>query len=180
MGLDKIRQEIDQIDVQLKDLFLKRMELSGQVIEEKKQTGGAVYAPKREQEILELRSSGVEAEYVPECQAFFKQIMGISRTYQYSKMAEQAEALANLPAGEGEAELQFFCETGSGQPVVFLEAAVLAGLKPEKITTEEKQEGENICRIRLSGDFSGELAKAAVLQVLEEGTSAMITYTTTF
>ncbi len=62
MGLDKIRQEIDTVDKQMRKLFLRRMELSGQVIEEKKKTGDTVYVPKREAEIIARRMEGVEAE----------------------------------------------------------------------------------------------------------------------
>ena len=59
MGLDKIRQEIDRTDAQLKGLFLERMDLSRQVAEEKIRTGGAVYAPEREQNILARRTEGM-------------------------------------------------------------------------------------------------------------------------
>jgi len=51
MGLDEIRQKIDVIDTQMKELFLARMDLSAQVIAVKKENGGAVYVPEREKEI---------------------------------------------------------------------------------------------------------------------------------
>ena len=40
MGLEEIRQKIDEIDTQMKELFLARMDLSAQVIAVKKKTAG--------------------------------------------------------------------------------------------------------------------------------------------
>ena len=71
MELKEIRQKIDAVDGQMKELFLKRMELSGRVAEAKRRTGGAVYVKEREAEVLALRSDGVSAELIPECTAFF-------------------------------------------------------------------------------------------------------------
>ena len=39
MELKEIRQKIDAVDGQMKELFLKRMELSGRVAEAKRRTG---------------------------------------------------------------------------------------------------------------------------------------------
>ena len=64
MGLKQIREEIDAIDSQMKELFQTRMELSRQVIESKKQTKAAVYVPEREQEVLETCSDKVAEELV--------------------------------------------------------------------------------------------------------------------
>ena len=52
MELKEIRQKIDAVDGQMKELFLKRMELSGRVAEAKRRTGGAVYVKEREAEVL--------------------------------------------------------------------------------------------------------------------------------
>ena len=92
MGLDEIRQKIDvSIDTQMKELFLARMDLSAQVIAVKKVNGGAVYVPEREKEVIEKRSAQVETEKLPEYQMFVRQVMAISRTYQYAQIADMAE-----------------------------------------------------------------------------------------
>ncbi|MBO5373815.1 MAG: chorismate mutase [Lachnospiraceae bacterium] len=167
MGLDKIRQEIDEVDTQMKALFLKRMELAYQVVEAKKQTGGAVYVPEREQAIITARSSDVEQELLPEYQSFIKQLMGISRTYQYSKLIDQTEKLKDLPKGMGEVTLEFAYSAKTDHFAVCLNAVSLAGLTVKEIMIEEK-ENKPICRLCLSGDFSNETAKAAVLLIVEE------------
>ena len=109
MDLGGIRQKIDQVDQQMKHLFLERMGYSAQVVQVKKQLGGSVYVPKREQEILTLRQQGVQKEQVLECREFFRQMMGLSRTYQYSKLVEGNADLLGLPDGVGEVGLEFSC-----------------------------------------------------------------------
>ena len=51
--LGKLREEIDQIDGELLPLFLRRMDCSQRVAQLKKEAGMAVFAPQREQAILE-------------------------------------------------------------------------------------------------------------------------------
>lgn len=166
MELEKIRQNIDQIDQQMKELFLARMDCSRQVAQAKQQTGGSVYVPEREAEIIKERTAGVEEEKLPEYRAFLTQIMQISRTYQYSKLAEGEEALARLPFQTAGISLEFFCRDGRL-------AAVLGTLALAEITVEhikEKSRGGDgaVYVLSLAGDFSGELARGAILQVIKE------------
>ena len=179
MDLEEIRRGINQVDEQMKELFLERMQYSARVVEAKKQTKGTVFVPEREQEILRLRKEGVEEELVRECRAFFKQLMGISRTYQYSKLSEGDERLAGLPDEEGKVTLEFRCGRKDGELSSVLNAVVLAGLIVEEMTVSEcsaeyAQEEWLSCRLRLAGNFSGMLAKAAVLQILEEMKEAVM------
>ncbi len=172
MDLDKIRQEIDQIDEQMKQLFGKRMDLARQVAETKMRTGAAVYAPVRERQIIEARTMG-DSKYLVQSRAFFRQMMEISRSYQYFMMAKQAKELADLPAGEGTAEISFCCGASDGQPVVFLHAAQMAGLEIKEFTVKEENE-QLCCRLRLFGDFSSDFALGAVLQMLKENKTTVI------
>lgn len=173
MGLDEIRRQIDSVDGQMKQLFLQRMDLADQVAGEKKHTGAAVYAPKREEEVLCARTDKTEEAYYPECLAFFKQMMEISRLHQYSKLADPADDLKALPAGEGEAVVEFFCTANDRQLAVFLNAAAIANLTVKNLTVKE-EEGKVFCRLFLAGDFSSDLARGAVLQMLKENESASI------
>ena len=168
MGLDKIRQEIDQIDTQMKELFLARMELSRQVIEEKKKTGGAVYVPSREAEVIQNRSVGVEEEKLPEYQMLIKQVMGISRTYQYSKIADVAEEIANLPKGEGAVTMEVFEKKGEARLITMLDAVVLSNLSIEKLSESNRTESGVTYQLTVAGDFSDPLAKGAILQICSE------------
>lgn len=174
MGLDEIRAEIDGIDEEMQKLFLRRMALSLRVAETKKLTGADVYVPKREQEILNARAEGVPEELKSECRAFFAQMMEISRTYQYSKMTEGSGLLKDLPKEEKTIEIRFFCPSKSRQLSVFVNAAALAGLNLKNVETKRMEDGME-CRILLSGDFSEDLARGVVLQILKENETAVLT-----
>ena len=159
MGLKQIREEIDAIDSQMKELFQTRMELSRQVIESKKQTKAAVYVPEREQEVLETCSDKVAEELVSGIKAFFRKIMEISRSYQYAQLVEEDAELKKLPQKEGSVSLSFDCPQGRWPPY--------SELTLEEILAERQGDACH-CRIRISGDFSVESAKAAALFVRKE------------
>jgi len=166
MGLDDIRQKIDAVDTQMKKLFLERMELAYQVVETKKQTGGKVYVPEREKEIIANRSKDVDAEYIAEYKALIKQMMAISRTYQYSQL-EDAQKMLKLPEGVGEVTVTIPMTENGENIAVCMNAILLAGLQMCEMQTVEKENGK-VCKMRVQGDFSKTKAKAAILMITEE------------
>ena len=80
--LGKLREEIDQIDGELLPLFLRRMDCSQRVAQLKKEAGMAVFAPQREQAILDRvrRRAGKEGEAAA---SLYSSIMAISRAKQH-------------------------------------------------------------------------------------------------
>ena len=52
MTLEEVRNEIDEIDTNMKPLFLRRMKCGKHVAEVKAQTGGDVFVLERELEII--------------------------------------------------------------------------------------------------------------------------------
>lgn len=93
MNLKEIRQQIDIVDEQLLDLFLKRMELSGQVAQYKIKNNMPVLNREREEEILSdvSKKSG---EFSRETALLFEALMDLSRVSQYKKMAKIQPLLA--------------------------------------------------------------------------------------
>ena len=81
-------------------------------------------------------------------------------------MEEDAE-LKKLPQKEGSVSLSFDCPQGSGQFASCLSVLTDSGLTPEEILAERQGDACH-CRIRISGDFSVESAKAAALFVRKE------------
>lgn len=79
------RQQIDEIDSQIVELFEKRMEVANEVAKYKLETGKAVFDKEREEQKLEklgaLSHGAFNERAVKE---LFSQIMSISRKYQYS------------------------------------------------------------------------------------------------
>ncbi len=83
MTLDEVRQQIDQVDNEIRRLFTERMGLADQVARIKAQTGDSIYKPEREAVILENQSKDMAPEIVSEYKALVKRIMEVSRKYQY-------------------------------------------------------------------------------------------------
>ena len=89
-----IREEIDAIDAQLLPLFLKRMQCAERVAEIKRGAGIPVYAPQREQEILD-RVQEKAGAYGPSARALYSAMMAISRARQH-QLLEGAKGLREL------------------------------------------------------------------------------------
>ena len=88
MNLEKLRQEINQIDDDLVVLLEKLMNLVNQVAAYKQETGKAVLDTKREEVILGRVADHVENPiYKDTILATFKDILKNSRAYQEKKKA---------------------------------------------------------------------------------------------
>ncbi|MHC1723322.1 MAG: bifunctional chorismate mutase/prephenate dehydratase [Aminipila sp.] len=82
MTLKKLRDEIDNIDTKIIELFVKRMSLSKQVAEEKKASGTAILNTKREKEILAKVSDLAGNSLDRYARILYNTIFDVSRSYQ--------------------------------------------------------------------------------------------------
>ena len=80
--LNEVRREIDQIDEELVQLFLKRLAASRQVAIAKREHGGAVTDPAREREILTRVSEAAGPENENAARLFFSTLFAISKALQ--------------------------------------------------------------------------------------------------
>lgn len=85
MTLDDLRLEIDKIDLQLKELFKKRMSISEKVAEIKSKTGDKILKPQREVQVIDKLTEDIPLDLKLEYISFIKKIMEVSRTFQYRK-----------------------------------------------------------------------------------------------
>ena len=67
MDLTELRQQIDQVDAQMVELFEKRMDICRQVAEYKIETGKKVFDPVREKEKIEKVRSLAHTEFTGRC-----------------------------------------------------------------------------------------------------------------
>ena len=84
--LEEIRSRIDEVDQQMKELFMQRMELSDEVAELKAKNGGTVYQPGREKAMLDRLAVSVEPRFQESYIRFLKGILAISKDYQNEKL----------------------------------------------------------------------------------------------
>ena len=89
MSLQKIREQLDDIDEQILSLYERRMELCEQVGKDKLRTGKKVYDRKREEEKLAVLSEKASNERNKKgIRELFEQIMSMSRKLQYQILGE--------------------------------------------------------------------------------------------
>ena len=97
MDLMQLREQIDEIDSSIVELYERRMDISSQVADYKIETGKKVFDREREVEKLrkvkELTHNEFNAHGIQE---LFEQIMSVSRKLQYRKLAEKG-SLGRLP-----------------------------------------------------------------------------------
>lgn len=97
MDLLKLREQIDEIDKQIVDLYEKRMDISRQVAEFKIKNGKKVFDKAREEEKLRKVKSLTHNEFNSQgIEELFEQIMSMSRKLQYRLLAQHG-SMGNLP-----------------------------------------------------------------------------------
>lgn len=94
VDLAESRAKIDEIDRQITKLFEERMEVANDVAAYKRSTGKKVYDPERENEkIRTLRGLAGNAFNETAVEDLFRQIMSISRKYQYQMLGTNANEI---------------------------------------------------------------------------------------
>ena len=104
MDLKEIRSQIDDIDCELVSLFNKRMALSLQVADYKKENQLPIYVPAREREILLDVATKAGPEMANYTRVLYSMIFELSRSYQSKQNAELSslyktitESIENTP-----------------------------------------------------------------------------------
>ena len=88
MTLSDLRNRIDDIDLQIKELFLKRMKVAEEVAECKSRTGDKILKPEREDEVIDRLTADMDDEMKLSYASFLKKVMEVSRTFQYRRLLE--------------------------------------------------------------------------------------------
>lgn len=97
MDLTDLREQIDNIDKQIVELYEQRMDISRQVAEYKIETGKKVFDKEREEEKLRKVKSLTHTEFNSlGIEELFEQIMSMSRKLQYKMLTEKG-SMGRLP-----------------------------------------------------------------------------------
>ncbi len=108
--LKELRSEIDDIDRELVSLFKKRMEVSANVAEYKRQSGMRVLDPSRERALLTKVGELSGEEFEDYTKTLYSTILDISRSYQHKCLGETA-ALAELISNAEQNTAKLFPES---------------------------------------------------------------------
>lgn len=86
MELNELRSQINEIDLQMQELFTKRMAVAQQVADFKIGKGMPVFQPEREAEILERVSASAPEGLENATRIYFQTLMDISKCKQFEKV----------------------------------------------------------------------------------------------
>lgn len=113
MNLEDLRSEIDKIDDDILNLFLKRMEISSKVANYKKENKIAVMQKGREREILKKVGQKSGSEMADYSRMLFTTLMDLSKSYQNKRNAEKSGQLSEKIAKALKNTPQIFPHTGT-------------------------------------------------------------------
>lgn len=98
MELENLRNEIDQIDNELVELFVKRMQIAEQVADIKKTQNLPIYVPAREREILQKVAGLAGPDMANYTRVLYSMLFELSRSYQSKRNTEQTELYRQITA----------------------------------------------------------------------------------
>ena len=91
MDLSQLREQIDQIDTDLVQLFTARMKLAEEVADYKKENNLPIYVPAREREILQSVAEKAGPEMANYTRVLYSMLFELSRSYQKKKTAQTTD-----------------------------------------------------------------------------------------
>lgn len=95
-SLEKIREKINETDNSIAKLFEERMELAAQVAEEKKKSGGRIYSPKREREIVNRLTENCGEGTKVYLKTLYNTVFNLSRSYQAKIIYEDSKTAKKI------------------------------------------------------------------------------------
>ena len=107
MDLKDIRAQIDAVDDELVQLFVKRMNLSAQVADYKKANNMPIYIPAREREILQDVAAKAGPEMANYTRVLYSMLFELSRSYQSKRNSEITPLYQNITASIDKTEKLF-------------------------------------------------------------------------
>lgn len=177
MNLDEIRVKIDEIDTQMKPLFVERMGCSRRVAEAKAEMGSdSIFVLERELAIIEKRAADVDAGIYDEYVAFLRYLMSVSRRYQYGILTGlQDKVLKSELESSGldgnvehnQVKIEFSCRKEAGDLNLFMNMARLNQI-PIDAMNLVTQEGRQKVEMVLDGSLKEENMRQFLCQTAKE------------
>lgn len=96
MELKDLREQIDTVDDELVNLFVKRMQLSAKIADYKKANNLPIYVPAREREILQEVAEKSGAEMSNYTRVLYSMLFELSRSYQRKRNTETTPLYRNI------------------------------------------------------------------------------------
>ena len=104
LDLTKLREEINETDREIVELFKKRMNIAASVAEYKKQKGLPVLDAARERALLARISDMAGEEFEGYARTLYHTMLDVSRAYQYTKLNSHSEVYEDIKASMSKTE----------------------------------------------------------------------------
>ena len=98
LDLNELRQQINECDEKMVELFKNRMTVAASVAEYKKQNGLPVLDAERERALLSRISDMAGEEFDVYARTVYHTMLDVSRAYQYTKLNQSSEVYENIKA----------------------------------------------------------------------------------
>ncbi len=96
MELQELRNQIDEIDRELVELFMRRMNVSAEVAEYKRRTGMNVLDASRERALLSKVSDLAGEEFEEYTRTLYGTILELSRSYQHKRLGDTSKLYGEI------------------------------------------------------------------------------------
>ena len=161
--LEKGRKIINEVDAQMADLFLKRMQAAEMICEYKKENGLPILDQKREEQVIAANSARIQDEtlrgyYVD----YLKNLMSLSRDYQQSMVSGESGKTIHMHLGRDSYDIlvergilkkagqhlnlnrRVLIVTDSGVPADYAETLASQCKEPVICTVETGEQSKNL------------------------------------
>jgi chorismate mutase len=148
MDLNKLRENIDQIDSELIDLLAKRFKVTSEIAQYKRSHGLPIFVPEREREILD-RLSKIDEETLPTggLKLLYAIILDLNKLDEYLSCPEPLE----VPTHMGGASVRAILSNEPRTLCRYLSALAAAEVTVTKISSTALPGGKLVVDIELSG-----------------------------
>ena len=176
MTLEEVRNEIDEIDTNMKPLFLRRMKCGRHVAEVKGQNGGDVFVLERELAVVANRAGNVNPEIKGEYEAFLRHLMSLCRKYEYELLPEMQEKviMAALEAADlsektehSQVKITFQCPKDRSDLNMYLNMVKLNEIQIESMNLETENGVQKVA-MTLDGKITDSGMRCLLCQIGKE------------
>jgi len=154
MNLQTLRQQIDQVDQQLLQLFEQRMSIVAEIAEIKKAEGLPTLDRTRELEKLQALRAQANSHLAPYTQALFEALFEQSRNYQQTNRNQKNLILIGMP-GSGKSTIGKFVAAQLGRPLVDTDKSIekATGRTIQALFQAEGEQGFRLRETRLLAEL---------------------------
>ena len=175
MSLEDLRKEIDEIDKNIKELFVKRMQVVEKISDYKAETGDEIYKPEREAEMLKKCSRGMDASVKEEYVSLVRKIVMLSREHQYKRLFNKGYlkdvSVSGYQPNHNRLGVSFNCNDECGSLTFVLSIISDYGVNIKNLNlTNITENGLIAYRVELLMDMGidSEKEKALITQLMKE------------